>query len=78
MDRIQFFADVDHADQKARDIFSVASYYPMFVGLATKKQACVLRDRLPELEHEYGVCPCSLHSEAGCFQWDSPNVWPCL
>ncbi|MBQ8849036.1 MAG: alpha,alpha-trehalase [Clostridia bacterium] len=72
------FADVDRTDQKAGDIFSVASYYPMFVGLATKEQARVLRDRLSELEHEYGVCPCSLHSEAGRFQWDSPNVWPCL
>ena len=77
-DRERAFVDVDSETGKISPIFSVAAFYPMFVGIADIWQAGLLREKLSLLECEYGVCPCAKHSVEGHFQWDSPNLWPCL
>lgn len=73
-----YFADVDYITGEVGEVFSVAAFYPMFVGMATKDQAQLLREHLSKLEHEFGVCPCIPHTMEGVFQWAAPNVWPCL
>ena len=73
-----FFADVDYVTGEMGKCLSVAAYYPMFVGMATKEQAKALKDRLPELEREHGIYTCAPCKSEGTFQWDAPNVWPCL
>ena len=60
------------------EIFSVASFYPLFVGMADGEQAEKTMKKLSLLEHAKGVCPCESHNKAGVYQWDSPNLWPCL
>jgi alpha,alpha-trehalase len=58
--------------------FSVASLYPMFVGMADEDQAAETFKKLHLLEHPHGICPCEAHDKSGNYQWDSPNLWPCL
>lgn len=72
------FADVDYVTGNAGKCFSVASYYPMFVGMASKEQASALYKRLPELEGEYGIYTSAPCNTEGVFQWAAPNAWPCL
>lgn len=59
-------------------VYSVAAYYPMYVGLATKEQAQAAVDMLPKLEEAYGVATCEKNSVKGNFQWNYPNGWACL
>ena len=35
-------------------------------------------DKFSLIEHTHGICPCAPHHAEGRFQWDAPNVWPCL
>ena len=77
-DREGFFADVDAETGVASPIFSAAAFYPMFVGIADIWQAERIREKLPLLERAHGVCPCAPHTSEGRFQWDAPNLWPCL
>ena len=72
------FADVDYVTGEVGTVFSIAAYYPMFVGMATEEQAKRTMERIAELEHPFGVCPCGEHTMPGTFQWAAPNVWPCL
>jgi alpha,alpha-trehalase len=73
-----FFADVDAQTGEIGPVFSMASLYPLFVGMATPTQAARIREKLSLLEHPHGICPCAKHTVEGRFQWDAPNVWPCL
>ncbi|MBE6577033.1 MAG: alpha,alpha-trehalase [Ruminococcaceae bacterium] len=72
------FSDVDYQTGETGKCFSVAAYYPMFVGMATEEQAQALHTRLPELEGKFGIYTCASIKTDGVFQWAAPNVWPCL
>ena len=52
----------------------VASFYPMFVGLATKEQAESTMALFDDLNLKYGISGGESKKEWNC-QWDYPNVW---
>ena len=52
----------------------VASFYPMYAGLATKEQAKATMALFSDLYLEYGVSSGESKREWNC-QWDYPNVW---
>ncbi len=59
-------------------VASMASIYPLFVGLATAEEAEAVRSILPKLMHPFGVVPVEQHKTPLSFQWGAPNGWPCL
>lgn len=70
--------DYNFEKKKQSEIFSVASLYPLFVGLADEKHAKAVVDNLDRLEREYGLLTCEENDVEGTFQWDAPNGWACL
>ena len=70
--------DYNFEKKKQSEIFSVASLYPLFVGLADEKHAKAVMDNLDRLEREYGLLTCEENDVEGTFQWDAPNGWACL
>ena len=63
---------------KQSDVFSAASFYPLFAGLAEKRHAEAMIKNLDRLESEYGILTCEKNDVEGIFQWDYPNGWACL
>ncbi len=59
-------------------IFSAASFYAMFAGVASASQAEALVNNLYRLEADYGVLTCEKNDYPGSYQWDYPNGWACL
>ncbi|MBR5922250.1 MAG: alpha,alpha-trehalase [Clostridia bacterium] len=53
---------------------SVASFYPMYVNMATKEQAEKTVLLFDDLNLEYGISAGESKGSNGC-QWDYPNVW---
>ena len=72
------FVDYNFASTTQSKIFSVASIYPLFAGLATKEQAEAVVKNLDRLEAEYGMLTCEKNDAEGTYQWDYPNGWACL
>ena len=70
--------DYNFVTGKQSKIFSAASLYPLFAGLADKKHAEALVKNLHRLETEYGILTCEKNDAEGIFQWDYPNGWACL
>ncbi len=59
-------------------VFSAASFYPLFAGLAEQKHADAIVANLVRLEAEYGLLTCEKTDIAGTYQWGYPNGWACL
>lgn len=72
------FFDYNFERQEKVDLFSAASFYPLFFNLATKEQAESTAKKLNLLEFEFGVAACENKENLSLFQWDFPNVWPPL
>ncbi len=72
------FLDRNSETGELGKVFSVASFYPLFVGLATKEEAERTVEKLPLLMHKFGVAPCQEVISKQRYQWASPNGWPCL
>ncbi len=53
---------------------SLASVYPMYAKLATKKQAEQTVKFIKSLETEYGF-PAGEDKKVWCMQWDYPKIW---
>lgn len=56
-------------------VFSMASFYPLWAGLASEEEAASTIAMLPLIEFEHGVAACAPHSIEGTYQWDYPNCW---
>lgn len=69
------FYDYNFRIGKKKNVKSLASYQPMFVGLADKKQAGVLKDNLAIFETGGGLAACAEGYESPDYQWDWPTVW---
>ena len=63
---------------KLVNIYSAASFYPLFAKLAEKRTAEAVFKRLPLLETDYGILTCEKNDFPGTYQWDYPNGWACL
>lgn len=69
------FNDYNFKKGTISEIFSGASYYPMFVGMVSNEQAKALVDNLHRLESNYGVTATEFTAEEYTYQWQAPNGW---
>ncbi|OGL30946.1 hypothetical protein A3F37_00665 [Candidatus Saccharibacteria bacterium RIFCSPHIGHO2_12_FULL_41_12] len=74
-----FFFDYNYKTDKLSDVWSLASYYALWSGLASKEQAERLVDNLDKFICKGGLSATSEHSHsplpAGHYQWAYPNGW---
>jgi alpha,alpha-trehalase len=73
-----FFFDYNKLKAQQSRFYSVAGFYPLWAGLATRKQADAIRSKVLELfEHEHGVTNTLPHFlSKDLKQHDFPNGWP--
>ncbi len=73
------FLDYNYKTKNHSLILSAASLMPLYVGLATKKQAEMTVAVIEkELEFDYGLSTCEKNDSGIIYQWDYPNLWPPL
>lgn len=74
--RRDFFFDYIYRKKRRSDFYSLAGYYPLWAGLATKKQARNSAEQLKMFEFEGGLANTQKSGLFGDFrQWDYPNGW---
>jgi len=76
--RRDLFMDFDHANMAIGKTASLASFHPLWLGLATPEEAAQTRAALPLFEEAHGAAVCERVSEATFYQWGHPNGWPPL
>lgn len=70
----ELFMDYNFETQEFSNYATVASFYPMYAGLATKEQAEKTVKLFDVLNLKYGVSAGEPGPDWNC-QWDYPNVW---
>jgi len=70
------FMDYDYKNNRFSKVASVASFYPLWVGIASEKQAKRTMANLPLFEMAYGISTCERTDEAYLYQWGYPSAWP--
>jgi alpha,alpha-trehalase len=70
--------DYNFESNTRSEVFSAASFYPMFVGLLDNCRAEKLVENLNRLEAKYGVLTTENNNIKGSYQWGYPNGWACL
>ncbi len=70
--------DYNYESGRQSQVFSCASLYPLFAGLAEERHAQAIVKHLNRLETDWGVLTCEKNNSLGRFQWDYPNGWACL
>jgi alpha,alpha-trehalase len=71
--RAGYFTDYDWRSRKRGDELSAATLYPLFVGLATPRQAAQVAVAVrAQLLKGGGIVTTTIHSGQ---QWDAPNGW---
>lgn len=70
-----FFYDYNFENKRQLDAETLAGFFPLWTGFATKKQADLLRKKLKKFEHEWGLV--TTQESLGCknIQWGYPNGW---
>ncbi|MBO7519500.1 MAG: alpha,alpha-trehalase [Clostridia bacterium] len=68
------FMDRNFETGEFSDYASAASFYPMYVGLASKEQARETMRLFDDLNLKYGISAGESKTQWNC-QWDYPNVW---
>lgn len=75
-DKKGFFFDYNYLSKKQSNFYSLAGFYPMWAGLATKEQAKKVKKHLKTFEHKGGLANTQSHRLLKEFrQWDYPNGW---
>lgn len=77
-DEAGVFYDYDAANACRSELFSAASFFALYVGLATPQEAEAARKMLPILETPHGITVCPASDVPGNYQWGYPNDWPPL
>lgn len=72
------FLDYNFEKDSLSDVFSAASFFPLFANAATKEQAEAAVKNLHRIEAAYGILTCEKNDSGLIYQWDYPNGWPCL
>jgi alpha,alpha-trehalase len=71
-----FFFDYNYRKKARSDFYSLAGFYPMWAGLASKKQARRMVDNLGTFEYKGGLANTQKNGLFKDFrQWDYPNGW---
>lgn len=66
------FADYDFVNRRQSDYGSIASYYPLYAGMASPEQAAKVMKSLEGLEGKGGL---TTSLETSGKQWDAPYGW---
>lgn len=69
------FVDYNFVENKHSEVFSVASFYPLWAGAADREQARSTIAQLGKLEFEYGVSACAENDVPGKYQWGYGTGW---
>ena len=69
------FFDYNEVTKTHSPIFSAASFYPLWAGVATKEQAECTVKNLYRLEYDCGISTCEKGERKTPYQWDYPNAW---
>lgn len=69
------FVDYNFIEKTHSDVFSVASFYPLWAGVADAKQAAATVKMLNKIEFEYGVSACCKNDVLGKYQWGYGTGW---
>jgi len=71
-----FFFDYDYQNKKQSNFYSLAGFYPIWSGLATKHQAKKLKENISKFEYNGGLANTQKENLSKTFkQWDYPNGW---
>ena len=70
------FYDYNFVEHRNSTVLSPVAYCVLWRGLATLEQAGKMRDKLRDLEHEYGVAATDKVLFDRNLQWDAPRGWP--
>ena len=73
-----FYSDYNFVKKKPTDFLSVASFYPLFVGMLNQDEAHDVIKHLPSLEFELGISASEKRDDLMDLQWDYPFAWPCM
>lgn len=72
----QLFLDYDFVNEELAESQSLASFMPLFVGLATAEEAAEAREHLKRFETNFGLSTTNLHQGLSLQkQWGTPNGW---
>jgi len=75
-EKLGFFFDYDYVKGKREKFHSLAGFYPLWVELATVKQAEKTRENLKRFENKGGLANTQKNGLSKEFrQWDYPNGW---
>lgn len=69
------YLDYDFDGKKQSPVFSAASMFPMFVGLADEVSAKATVENLYRIETDYGIAATEKFELKGRYQWGYPNGW---
>ncbi len=69
------FRDLNYVTGEQSSLLSVATFYPLWVKLATKEQADKIVKALSIFETEYGLACCENSDNLLNGQWDYPHGW---
>jgi len=72
------FLDYNFNTNKHSSMESLASFYPLWAGIADKSQAYSTLENLKLFEYDYGISVCSKNESDIIYQWNYPNGWPPL
>ncbi len=72
------YLDYDCAEQRRSPVASLATFHPLWVGLASPEQAERVERSLGLFEREHGIAVCEPGARDREYQWDFPNLWPPL
>jgi alpha,alpha-trehalase len=75
-DTLGWFFDYDFVNKEHSKVYSVSGLQPLFMGLASQKQAAKIVKNLPLLERKFGIATTNEHPGCRDFQWAYPVVWP--
>lgn len=72
-----FFFDHDEINKKQSSFWSLAGFYPLWAGVASREQAARVRANLKKFEMSFGLANTGSKKLLSPFrQWDYPNGWP--
>lgn len=69
------FLDYNFKTEEFSKVFSVASFYPLWAGIADEEQARTTVKLLSKLEYQFGISTCEKNEIQGNYQWNYPNGW---
>lgn len=70
------FYDYNEQTKERSSMVSAATFYPLFVGMATQEEAAAAVKMLPRVEEKYGIACTERNDKPGNYQWGHPNGWP--